>query len=483
MYTFPSYNNELLYLMLYPKMSSIDQRLWKRIKRVSENLRREDAVLVVSHHDADGITACAIIVNLLKEMGKDVEFKILRQLDSVTIDSINSTDRTIVFTDMGSGQLSLLRERGLKNFYIIDHHPPEMDYKNQVNPHQYGYDGGIEISGAGVAYLVAKSLGNESMAHLAIIGAVGDMQDSDGKLHSLNRIILNDGVRNKLIKVKNDLRLFGRQSRPIQYMLAYSSDPFLPGLTGNPNACIEFIKNLRISPKREDNSWKSYVDLTFDERKKLATALYIHLLDCNVPEFIIQGMIGEVYTLLNEEKRTELRDAKEFSTLLNACGRQNKSEIGVHICLGDRGKYLKKARSVLQKHRLMLREGIEFLTEKGVEELSNLYFFDSDGKIDENIIGVIAGMAYGAQIVSPNKPVIAFAIDKENPEFLKVSARANWSLVRRGIHLGNAMRSCSRDVGGEGGGHDIAAGARIPRESKNEFLNIVNETFKKQLGD
>jgi len=458
-----------------------DQRFWDNIGRVSKKLAKENNFLVVSHHDADGITACAIIVNLLKKLNKDVDFKIIRQLDSVTIDEVNTPGRTLIFTDMGSGQISLLRSRGIDRFYIIDHHPPEADYENQVNPHFYGYDGGIDISGAGVAYLVAKSLGNEEMAHLAIIGAVGDMQDSDGKLHSLNRIILEDGVKNKLLKVKNDLRLFGRQSRPLPHMLAYSSDPFLPGLTGNPDACVQFIQNLGISLKRDDNSWKTYINLTFEERKKLTTALYIHLLDCNIPEFIIQGMIGEVYTILNEEKGTELRDAKEFSTLLNACGRQNESEVGVHVCLGDREGYLSRARDILQRHRQMLRNGIDLLSHKGVEELSNLYFFDANNEIDENIIGVIAGMAYGAQIVPPDRPILAFAEDKNDSKFVKVSARANWSLVRRGIHLGEAMRICSSKFGGEGGGHDIAAGARVPRDKRDDFLSLVNDTFKKQL--
>ena len=64
---------------------------------------------------------------------------------------------------------------------------------------------------------------------------------------------------------------------------------------------------------------------------------------------------------------------------------------------------------------------------------------------------------------------------------LKVSSRANRGLVRRGLHLGNAMNECSSAVGGEGGGHDIAAGARIPKERRDEFLALVDKMFKKQL--
>ncbi len=457
------------------------KEFWDHIKKFSEKLAKEDDLFIVSHHDADGITACAIMVDLLRKLGKDVEFTILKQLDSNSIGKILDINKTMIFTDMGSGHLSLLKEHGIEDFYVIDHHPPESEYERQVNPHFYGYDGGIDVSGSGMAYFVAKSLEHRENAHIALVGAVGDMQDSKGKLKSLNRIILDDGVEQGTLKVRNDLRLFGRQSRPLTQMLTYASDPFLPGLTGRRDNCIAFLQNLGIDLKRNNGELKTYIDLTFEERKKLASAVYIHLLDCNVPEFVVQGMIGEVYTLLNEKKGTELRDGKEFATLLNACGRQDKSEIGVQVCLGDRGEYWTEARGILQKHRKMLREGIEYLAEVGTESMENFNYFDSKGLITETIVGVVAGMAYGARIIPPNKPILAFADDRDDPGFLKVSARANWGLIRGGIHLGNAMREGSKAVGGDGGGHDIAAGARVPKEKKDDFLRGVDEIFNKQL--
>ena len=459
----------------------IDKKFWNDICKFSMQLKEEDDIFIVSHHDADGITACAVLIDLFRFLEKDVEYMITKQLNSNTINKIDNIDKTIVFSDMGSGQIPLIIDSGIKNFYIIDHHTPHGEYKKQVNPHFYGYDGGVDISGAGMAYLVAKSLNRDKMAHIALVGAVGDMQDFDGRLHSLNRIILNDAIKQKTIKVKNDLRLFGRQSRPLHIMLTYASDPIIPGLTGNQRACLEFIESLEINPKREDDSWKSYVDLSIEERKKLISALYIRLLDFNVPEYIIQGMIGEVYTLLKEERRTELRDVKEFSTLMNACGRQERPEIGLNVCLGDRDRKWREAKKLLQRHREMLREGIEYLSERGVKELPFLYYFDSEGRINENIIGVVAGMAYGARIIPPDKPILAFADDKDDSRMMKVSARANWNLIRRGIHLGNAMNECSAMVDGEGGGHDIAAGARIPKEKRNEFITAVNDIFKCQI--
>lgn len=461
----------------------MDPIFWNKIRNFAECLAKEDDVIVVSHHDADGITACAIVVDLFRKLDKEVDFLVLKQLDSASVKKIKDIGKKIVFTDMGSGQLTILKENEIEDFYIIDHHPPEEEHRNQLNPHPYGYDGGSDISGSGMAYLVAKALGHEGNAHIAVVGAVGDMQDSEGKLQSLNRIILEDGIRQGTLKVKNDLRLFGRQSRPLTQMLAYSSEPVLPGLTGYEENCVAFLQGLDIELRRLDGSLKSYVDLTFEERKKLTSALYMLLLDNNVPEFVIQSMIGEVYTLLKEEKRTELRDGKEFATLLNACGRQQKPEIGVKICLGDRGESLRKARTILQEHRRMLREGIQYLKEVGTTKMTSFDYFDAQGAITENIIGVVAGMAYGAQILDPLKPILAFAEDSENPEYLKVSARANWNLVRRGIHLGNAMRECSKLCGGDGGGHDIAAGARILKEKRDEFLQCVDNTFRRQLSN
>jgi single-stranded-DNA-specific exonuclease len=462
----------------------ITPEFWKDIQEFAKKLTTQEKYFVVGHHDADGISSCAITVSLLQSKNKDVKYTCIKQLDSNTVKEIEPhKDKCIVFTDFGSGQLTLIQEHGIKNRYIIDHHPPEHEDENQINPHFYGYDGGSDISGAGMAYLVSKALGKEDMAHIAVVGAVGDMQDNKGRLYSINRLIMADAVRQGLLRVEHDLRLFGRQSRALPQMLAYSSEPVLPGLSGNTLASTEFIASKGIEIKNPDGSWRSYVELSKEEREKLIEALYIHLLDNNTPEFIIQGMVGEVYTLVKEEFKSELRDAKEFATVLNACGRQEQPNLGVKVCIGDRGESWGKAQGMLEKHRKMLREGIEYLIDNGVTELGNLYYFNAGDVIRESLVGVIAGMAYGAGVsgMTAEKPILGFASDKDDSTRVKVSARANWGLVRKGIHLGNTMRECSRMLDGEGGGHDIAAGARIPKEKISEFLECVNREFGMQL--
>jgi single-stranded-DNA-specific exonuclease len=458
----------------------LDKKFEGALISFGKRLLECDDFFVISHHDADGITSCAITVDFLRAHGKSVEFKSIKQIDSTTVSDIKKqSDKTIVFTDFGSGQHSLLMENGVGNYYVIDHHIPEREYCLQINPHDFGYDGASQISGAGMAYLLARSFGRRNMAPIAVVGAVGDMQDSSGKLESLNRIIVEDAVVDGVLAVENDLRMFGRQSRPLAQMLAYSSDPIFPGLTGDVMACSEFIESLGI-PLKKGGEWRSYVELSTKEREVFFSALYMALLDRGVSEKVISSLYGEVYTLLGEAFKSELRDAKEYATVLNACGRQRSSELGVYVCLGDRGQRWMAAQSLLESHRRQLREGIEYLKDIGVDENSQFSFFDSDGAIDESIIGVIAGMAYGARIIPYDKPVLAFAQDRDDVGFLKISARANRRLVDDGVNLGAALRESSRENGGEGGGHNIAAGARIPKEKKEDFLKKMKEKLKSQ---
>jgi len=458
----------------------IDENARSEIKNFAKDLEKEDNFLIVSHYDADGISSCAIIADLLNFLGKNYEFKILRQLDKTTIKTIY-TQKSMIFTDLGSGQIDLINENfSGKKIFIIDHHPPEQKYlktkieaKNLIyhlNAHIFGIDGSFEISASGMCYLVARELGRKNLVDIAIVGAVGDMQDSSGKLIGVNREILKEGVNEGVIKFKKDIRLFGRESRPLPYMLAYSTDYFIEGITGNENGAIDFLLSIGIKPKNDDG-WVNYVDLKFEERKKLISALYVKLLELNLPA---DSLVGEVYTLLKEKKRTVLRDAKEFATLLNACGRQRMPEIGVYVCMGDRNENLKKALNILEKHRLMIRKGMEYLKNNRVKEAKKFYYFDGKNEIDENIVGILAGICYSLLNISRDKFVIGIAEDEEDQGMKKVSARANIDLVNKGLDLGKIIKEASKIVGGEGGGHSIAAGARIPGENVEKFIEILD---------
>jgi len=72
--------------------------------------------------------------------------------------------------------------------------------------------------------------------------------------------------------------------------------------------------------------------------------------------------VGEIYTLEFEDPFTPLRDAREFGTLLNSCGRMGAAGTGVSVCLGDRSGALKEAMKTLSEYRSGINKALEGLT-------------------------------------------------------------------------------------------------------------------------
>ena len=78
-----------------------------------------------------------------------------------------------------------------------------------------------------------------------------------------------------------------------------------------------------------------------------------------------------------------------------------------------------------------------------------------------------------------SRPILAFALTAKGE--LKVSARGTQDLVRSGLDLAGALSRCAHAVGGVGGGHNVAAGATIPPQAKEEFLTLMDATVGRQL--
>jgi len=451
-------------------------------EELADLLKDRNEIVVVHHYDADGMASAGVLGNALLRIGKKPVFKAVKQLYSESFDEIKGLGKFYCFADFGSSYIEELGRAFGKEFAVIDHHQlKSMEKERHLNPLLYGVDGGTEISGSGTCYLVAKKLGaNEDLAALAIVGAVGDMQDSKGRLNGLNRLILEDGIKAGVLEATDDLRLYGRITRPLPRYLEFANNPIIPGLTADYSGSIAFLNKHGIDFKK-GGEWRSYADLELEEKKELVTALILYMQKLGMPEWKIDFLFGEVYTLSREGRKTPLRDAKEFATLLNATGRHGRAEIGRAVCLGDREEFYQKALALLQEHRRQLRKGIELMQSEGTKEKESFYYFDAGGRIQDSIVGIVAGMLYGSGAISPDKPILAFAKHKDNS--VKVSARGTAQLLRAGLNLGGALKEACSKLGdtSEGGGHKIAAGCRIQESEFEEFLALMNEIIKKQL--
>jgi len=221
--------------------------------------------------------------------------------------------------------------------------------------------------------------------------------------------------------------------------------------------------------------WVRWIDLEMEKKRKVVSALVSLAMDFGIPYASILRMVGECYILMNEEEGTEKRDAMEFSTLLNATARYNEADVGVGVCLGDERAY-RRARTLLQRHRKNLSDGIKFVDRNGIEELENIQYFHARDNIPDTIVGIVAGMCFYKG--NSEKPIVAFA---ESDRGVKVSARATYRLVERGVHLAKAIKEAAESVGGIGGGHSIAAGATIPEGKEDEFLRILDRIIGEQM--
>ena len=456
-----------------------------------------DSVVLASHIDADGLTSGAIAATALRRAGIPFETTFEKQLDAAAIDRIAATDHDVaLFTDFGSGQLDDIvphEEAGDFTPVIADHHQPATAEEGEddpetdlhLNPLLFDIDGASELSGAGATYVLARAMetdgvDNRDLAALAIVGAVGDMQDTDGGLVGANEGIVAEGVEAGAIEEVTDISLYGRQTRPLPKLLEYASELRIPGISGDEKGSIRFLSGLDVDLK-VDGDWRRWVDLSFEERQTVASALMRHAISRGVPPERVNGVTTTTYTLADEEVGTELRDVSEFSTVLNATARYERADVGLAVCLGYRDEALDEARRLLRTHRRNLSEGLEWIKNEGVEHEDHLQWFDAGTRIRETIVGIIAGMALGADGVRRDQPIIAFA--EENAEELKVSARGSGFLVRDGLDLSVVMSEASAAVDGGGGGHDVAAGATIPRDRRDEFLEHANRIVGDQLAD
>jgi len=464
-------------------LKAIDERKDFFLKSINYNEKKSEtskiladfkkSVHIYSHLDSDGLSSAAILAYSLRRADISYQLSVLPQLETKYIEEIKqeiiSYNRFIIFSDFGTGQLEFLKnELGSKNYLILDHHQPE-NLKEKpdifhVNPYYYEISGESEISAAGVCYLFAKTLDpkNIDLSSLAIIGALGDMQNIGGKFVGANKSILDDAIKSGKISVERDLAIWRHQ--PLSKALAYSLPEKLPTISGDEEKAMLFLNSLQIKMVDEWNEKRTLLKLSTNEKKTLVKAL------------ISEGGSGKLMTnYFNLSNFDPISDAKEMSKLLNACGRLGFPSLGISSLMGDKNA-LKKA---IEKNKIFKRE-ISLavrLAEANIRNYNNINTFYHN-EINEKVIGTICSILVHSKEDLKLKPLIAFADSDDHS--LKVSARADRKLVKRGLNLGKILRDvCKKmEIANPAGGHPPAAGAKIPSMNLKTFIEEVDKAAK-----
>ena len=441
---------------------------------------KKKSVRLISHLDADGVSAASIMIKLLNNDDRKYSLSIVQQLNKAVISQL-SAERydCFIFTDIGSGVLSDIKEllNGRKVF-ILDHHSIE---ENQdigdilfVNPHICGIDGGKEISGAGVVFKFACSVDKsmEEFAHIAIVGALGDLQEKNG-FSRLNNEILTVAIQKGRIRVVKGLRIFGTQTKPLHKALEYCTDPYIPGVSGSESGAIQFLYQIGIDPKN-GNGWKKIVHLDEEDMKKLVTGIIMKRLDESNPD----DVLGNIYILPHEEEESPTRDAKEFATLLNACGRLGRASHGIGACLGDK-KIKKQAIRSLADYKKEIVNALNWYNDNKFSDDvlwgSGFVIINAKENVMSTMIGTLASILSKSNLMAKNTFILSMA--RGNDHNTKISLRTTNNL-NGALDLRSIIDEIIDGIGNsESGGHQNAAGAVIPSDNESMFIDAAKQVL------
>ncbi len=448
--------------------------------KISDVISAGKKIAIITHIDADGITSGSIITKALIRKNAKCVLRTVGDLNPNTIAKLRDENHDFyIICDLGAGLASELEKALLGNWLVIDHHQlPENEKANDrvLNAWQYSIDGGVEVCAGGMAYMVASTLDsrNKDLSALAVVAAVADRQDQGEKqsLIGLNVEIANTAKSLGLLSIDLDLMLTGRETRPLHESLAHTSFPYIDGLTWNSDSCLSMLNATGLKLK-DDGRWRVLSELYEDEKSKVLEAIAKFVASTSKSSDIIEDLVGYIYTLLREDRRSMLRDAREFSTMLNACGRIRKAGVGVAICLGDRSSMLREGESIVGEYRSMLRNYVSTIFSERWRLIDDgkTVMVNGDGLVSQDMLGAVSSLLSGSPSLYGR---LLFIRTKAKEGTYKFSSR-KCLRCESSVNLGLLMRECAARFNGNGGGHDAAAGASVAGEKVEEFVACIKE--------
>ncbi|MBS3091367.1 DHH family phosphoesterase [Candidatus Pacearchaeota archaeon] len=423
-----------------------------------DNLSKEKPIKVISHYDADGITSAAIFSKALQRWHKHFSMQIVKGLEEDFIKNLPE-DHILIFLDLASNSLEYLKEKKTKIF-ILDHHEITQNIPENttiINPLLQKRE---MISSAGICYLFAKTISRENLdlASLAIIGMIGDILEKNiGKTY-------NEILRDAETLIRKGPLIYP-STRPLDKALEYSSNPYIPGVTGSYRGALELLRDSNII--KTGSTYKALYELTEEEMSRLITAIMLKIHSIQDSE----KMLGNIY-LIKFFNRME--DARELSALINACSRMNHSSVALGFCLGNKS-CKERAEKIYVEYRQHLVSALRFVEESEKISGENYTIINAKDSVKDTIIGTVASILSHSPIYKEGTIIIALAYDQDK---IKVSARI---AGKQGRNVRDVLNQVVVPLGGEVGGHPNAAGCLISKEKEALFISELRKVLDIEL--
>lgn len=441
----------------------LPQPLFSLLSNAAQEVSRQSEVVVLSHYDADGISAAGILCNALLRANKRLHLTLVKSLDDATIKEVGEGAKCLILADMGSGNLPALEALGAK-VVVLDHHKTVGDSTKvlHINPHLFGIEGMTSGCAGAVSMLFALAIDerNWDLLPIAFAGIIGDRQHIRG-LSGINLYLLQNGLQRKLVEVRPGSLL---PEGKLAESLADCNDPYMIGVSGDLEGAKAMLREAKVP---EDSSLEQLSD---NQRRTLSSLVALHLLKQGCTTSALEELITERYFFPSWNLYGE-----DLAQLLNACGRTDKEGIGVALTLRD-AKALSAAEELRRQYKDAIISAMKAIIKKGVTRMQNIQWFEST---NTSLSGILAGLTM--QFVGDcDKPTITLSI---HHDVIRVSSRASFRILEKGVDLAVALREAAQSVGGVGGGHAVASGATIPKGKETEFLAKLDSIVGEQKAE
>jgi len=436
---------------------SLEEKIKYVVKEFLEKSKDKE-IQVISHFDTDGITSAAIMIQTLKKLDKRFSLKIVKSLEEQFIYDLPKNKLTL-FLDLASGSLKYIEESRLEDVFIIDHHEVIHDIPKKVTIINSELHDKQKISSSCLTYLFCKEINeeNKEFAKLGILGMIGDMLEKE--IDKLNNGILDDGE----IQRKRGLIIYP-STRPLNRTLEFSSNPYIPKVTGDVKGVLELLREVGLSPN--NGKYKSLIELDEDEMEKLVTAIMLRN-----PKAKNKEIIGDIFLIKLFNK---LEDARELSAKINACSRSGESETALQLWM-EIPSAKKRAESIHARYKQQLLSGLKYASEAERIEGKKFVIINAKHHIKDTMIGTIASILSNSSLYEEGTVITTMAYYDDK---IKVSSRI---VGRNGRNAREILNSVIGQIGGEVGGHENAAGCILSQDKEKEFLESLKKNLELEL--
>ena len=191
------------------------------------------------------------------------------------------------------------------------------------------------------------------------------------------------------------------------------------------------------------------------------------------PQTKNRAIIGEIFLIKFFNK---MEDAREISAMVNACSRLGNSDAALKFCM-EMPNAKREAEEIHARYKQHIISGLDFVSKSEKIKGKSFVIINAKNQIKDTIIGTIASILSNSTLYEEGTIISALAYYEDK---IKVSMRI---CVREENkrNLREILEKVIKEVGGETGGHEFAAGCIVSQNNEEKFIETLKRTLEVEM--